>query len=276
MKKIIYATDFSENSVAALKYSYQLGKLLKADVIVLHIFNPDDLSTARTIAEKKQVIEHHTSRLEKFCSLNLQENFNNLDLSLAVIKGENISREIIKFVRDIDVLMLVLGACGSGTVRDFLPGSTTKNVISSSPYPVITVPGNFNFTKLKKVMYATDLEEEDLYNLCEFVRVFGPLEVEITVVHVTSNKETEANDLMEWFKELLFEKTSYSHFNFQILYSTDIIEALTGYYIEVEADLVIMMEHKTTFAIHSVLHRDLVKRMQSCTKIPLLSLKEIH
>ncbi|UJH91371.1 universal stress protein [Antarcticibacterium sp. 1MA-6-2] len=107
MKKIVYATDFSENSVAALRYTYELGKLLKKDVIVLHTFNPDDLSSARTPSEKKEIISHHTRRLQKFCSLNLQENFENLDLSLAVVKGENVCREIIKFTRDIDVLMVV-------------------------------------------------------------------------------------------------------------------------------------------------------------------------
>lgn len=276
MKKIIYATDFSENSVAALKYSHHLGKLLEVDVIVLHVFNPDDLSTARTTAEKKQVVDHHTSRLQKFCSLNLQENFENLDLSLAVIKGENVTREILKFVRDMDILMLVTGTCGSGTVRDFILGSTTKDLISSSPHPVVAVPGNFNYTGLQKVMYATDLEEEDIHNICKLLRFFAPLEVEITVVHVTSSRESEALDLMEWFKELLYEKTSYEYFHFEILYNADIIEALTDYYCEVEADLVVMMEHKTKFAIHSVLHRDLVKRMQSCTRIPLLSLKESH
>lgn len=274
MKKIIYATDFSENSVAALKYSHQLGKLLKADVIVLHVFNPDDLSTARTTAEKKQVVEHHTSRLKKFCSLNLQENFENLDLSIAIIKGENVTREILKFVRDMDILMLVMGTCGSGTVRDFILGSTTKDLISSSLHPVLAVPGNFEYSLLQKVMYATDLEEEDINNLCKLLSFFGPLEVEITVVHVTSNRESEAIDLMEWFKELLYERTSYPYFHFEILYSADVISALTDYYCEVEADLVVMMEHKTTFDIHSVLHRDLVKRMQSCTRIPLLSLKE--
>lgn len=276
MKKIIYTTDFSENSVAALKYSYNLGKLLKADVIVLHIFHPDDLMTARTAAEKKEIVAHHTSRLQKFCSLNLQENFENLDLSLAVVKGENVTREILKFVRDMDVLILVMGACGGGTIREFILGSTTKDLISASPHPVMVVPKNFDFNQLHKILYATDLEEEDIYNLCELVRLFDTLQVEITVVHVTSNNTTEANDLMEWFQELLYEKTSYPNIHFQILYSEDIIKALTTFYCDEEADLVVMMEHKSKFAIHSVIHRDLVKRMQSCTRVPLLSLKESH
>jgi hypothetical protein len=36
------------------------------------------------------------------------------------------------------------------------------------------------------------------------------------------------------------------------------------------------MERKSKLAVQSVLHRDLVKRMQSCTRVPLLSCKEMY
>ena len=276
MKKIIYATDFSENSVAALKYAYHLGKLLNTDVIVLHVFDPDDLSQARSPEERKQVLDHHTSRLQKFCSLNLNQNFEDLNLSLAVIKGENISREILKYIKDINVLMVVLGACGSGTVKEFFLGSTTKDMISTSTIPLMAIPGNFEFRGIKKVMYTTDFEEEDIYHLCELLRILAPIEFKITVVHVTSQKEGDANDLMEWFKELLFEKTNFPYFDFRILYSEDVLNSINNCLEEINADLLVMMEHKSKLAVQSVLHRDLVKRMQSCTRVPLLSCKKMY
>lgn len=276
MKKIIYATDFSENSVAALKYAYHLGKLLNTDVIVIHVFDPDDLSQARTAEERKQVLDHHTSRLRKFCSLNLQQNFEDLNLSIAVIKGENISREILRYIKDINVLMILLGACGSGTVREFFLGSTTKNMISASPVPLMAIPGNFEFRGIKKVMYTTDFEEEDIYHLCELIRILEPIEFKITIVHVTSGKEGEANDLMEWFKELLYERTNFPYFDFRILYSEDVLNSLNKCLEDLSADLLVMMERKNKLGVQSVLHRDLVKRMQSCTQVPLLSCKEMY
>lgn len=274
MKKLVYATDFSENSVAALKYAYELGKLLKTDIIVLHIFDPDDLSSARTPSEKKEIISHHKRRLQKFCSLNLQENFENLEITLAVVKGENVSSEILKFIRDIDVLMLIIGSCGSGTVKGNFPGRTAEQLISASPFPVLTVPGNFNFNGLEKMLYTTDFAEEDIKNICELLRTFKPLELKITIVHVAAGNKAEANELMEWFKELLYEKTGYKYISFRILYSTDIIESITKSLEEIEADLIVMMEHSSKLNIKSMVHRDLVKKMQSRTRIPLLSIRE--
>jgi nucleotide-binding universal stress UspA family protein len=276
MKKIIYATDFSENSVAALKYAYHLGKLLNTDVIVLHVFDPDDLSQAHSAEERKQVLDHHTSRLRKFCSLNLNQNFEDLNLSLAVIKGEKISREILLYIKDIDVLMVILGACGAGTVREFFLGSTTKNMISASPVPLMAIPGNFEFGGIKRVIYTTDFEEEDIYHLCELIRILAPIEFKVTIVHVTTQQEGDANDLMEWFKELLFEKTSFPDFEFHILYSEDVLNSINECVEDLSADLLVMMERKSKLAVQSVLHRDLVKRMQSCTRVPLLSCKEMY
>ncbi|MCM4158704.1 universal stress protein [Antarcticibacterium flavum] len=274
MKKIIYATDFSENSVAALRYAYQFGKILNADVIVLHVFDPDDLSPVRTAAEKRQVLDHHTSRLQKFCSLNLQQNFEELNLSLAVIKGENISREILRYTIDMDVLMIVLGTCGSGTVKEFFLGSTTTNLISTSPIPILAVPGNFEFRDIKEIMYTTDFEEEDVYHLCELIKLMTAVKYKIHIVHVSINQNGDAEDLMEWFKELLFEKTDFDKFEFHILFSEDVINGLNEFLEDMGADLIVMMERKTKLAVKSVLHRDVVKRMESSTRIPLLSFKE--
>lgn len=276
MKKIVYATDFSENSVAALKYASNLGKILNADVIVLHVFDPDDLSPARTAEERKQVLNHHTSRLQKFCSLNLQQNFEDLNLSLAVIKGENISREILRYIIDMDVLMIILGACGSGTVKEFFLGSTTTNMISTSTVPVMAVPGNFEFRDIKDIMYTTDFEEEDVYHLCELIRIMNSLEFTIHIVHVTINPTGEAEDLMEWFKELLFEKTNFHNFKFRILQAEDVVNGLNKYLDDIGADLLVMMERKTKLAVKSVLHRDVVKRMESTSRVPLLSFKELR
>jgi len=39
VKTILYATDYSDNSAAALRYAYQLSKSLKASLVALHVFD---------------------------------------------------------------------------------------------------------------------------------------------------------------------------------------------------------------------------------------------
>ncbi|UJH91370.1 hypothetical protein LZ575_00825 [Antarcticibacterium sp. 1MA-6-2] len=79
---------------------------------------------------------------------------------------------------------------------------------------------------------------------------------------------------MEWFKELLFEKTGYKNISFRTLSSTDVIESIIDCLEETNADLIVMMEHLSKLSFKAMVHRDLVKKMQSSTRIPLLSIRE--
>jgi hypothetical protein len=63
MKKLIYTTDFSKNSVAALNYAAGLSKLLDAELIVLHI-------AEKVEKDKKKAYLHQKHKdLEAFTSL---------------------------------------------------------------------------------------------------------------------------------------------------------------------------------------------------------------
>ncbi len=91
MEKIIYATNFSKDSVAALKYSYGIRKLYNAEVIVLHVFDAGSGSD-----EKIKIIDKRRE-LEDFCSLHLGEKYDDLDLLVPVINGSDVVHDIINF-----------------------------------------------------------------------------------------------------------------------------------------------------------------------------------
>ena len=56
-----------------------------------------------------------------------------------------------------------------------------------------------------------------------------------------------------------------------ILYSEDVFDTLKIYYRNSNADLIAMLEREDSGIASKVFHRDLVKRMESYGKIPLLS-----
>lgn len=149
MKNIIYLTDFSENSVSALKYSHELSKYTQLEVTVLHVFDPTDIQQLKSPLEKARVLEHHKKRLENFCSLNLGENFSNLHFKTEITKGKNIPASLFKALRNIDVLVLIMGACGSGTIKEFSMGRTTKKVIAGATFPVLVIPSTFKYRPLE-------------------------------------------------------------------------------------------------------------------------------
>ncbi len=275
MKKIIYATDYSENSVSALEYTYALSKLLQTDVIVLHIFNEQPEPENELISEEKLLVQHHKNRIRNFCSSHLKQDFESLNFSEAAVRGTDVSHEILNFVRDINVCMLIMGDCGSGNLKElFLDGTTTK-MLAISPFPLLIVPKGFTFNKIEKILYTSDLQLKDIYNIGELVKIITPLNAKIIIIHVSKEDNLMYKNLLVWFKKSLSEKVDYPNIEIETIFSEDIFETLKLSIDESDADMVVMMERKHKPEINYLLHRDLVKRMQSSHKVPLLSFNEI-
>lgn len=268
MKKILYTTDYSSNSVAALKFAYSLGKITNTDVIALHVTN---VSESETSFHKNSIRTKHQKKLENFCSEHLGDGFKNLDLSAAVIKGDNVPQAILNFTRDMDIFMLVMGACGTGTLAELILGSTTKAMLNIATFPVLAVPSDYEFKGLKKVMYTCLFQKEDVHNIADLVAIVAPLHVAIEIVHVTHKDELAVKENLEKFKAKVNAIVDYKNISYKVVFSDNVFESLKASLEEIQPDMLVMLERKTKPELSNILYRDKVKKMQSCTKVPLLS-----
>lgn len=268
MKKIIYATDYSSGSVAALKYAVSLGKLIKEDVIALHIYDPEE---EHSTGDKKQVRKKHQDKLAAFCKENLGETYHSADLSYAAVKGTNVPEAILGFVRDLNVHMIVMGACGTSTLKEVFLGSTTKLMSELSPFPVLAVPPSFKPGKLESVMFSSLLRKEDIGHLEDLIHILNQARPEINIVHITHKEEPLASLAMENFKELVMRKIEYPLLKFHSIHSNHVYETLEHAIEDMDPDLVVMPTLKEKSEVDKVYIRDKIKKMQSCTKVPILT-----
>jgi len=171
--------------------------------------------------------------------------------------------------------MIVMGACGTGNLKELILSSTTTEMLAISPFPLLIVPTGFVFKKLEKILYTSDLQLKDIYNIGELVKIVKPLNTKIVIIHVSKEDNLMNKNLLEWFKKSLSEKVNYQNIEIETIFSEDIFETLKLSIDESEADMVAMMERKHKPEINYLLHRDIVKRMQSSLKAPLLSFNEI-
>ena len=95
MKTILYATDYSENSVSALRLAYFFAKKFSAKLIVMHVFDmPITLASTVTVTylkkEKKLYVENR-AKLKRFFDhyLNTVEMY--MDLNFVVYEGTSVS-----------------------------------------------------------------------------------------------------------------------------------------------------------------------------------------
>jgi nucleotide-binding universal stress UspA family protein len=146
IKKIVLATDFSKASQNATQYAKTLAKGFKVPLMILHVFDPKgpDLPAPyfaiQTYAEwlkdniymlKKQGFEM-IEELAKSCEAE------GVNCQKFIIEG-NPGEEIVKFVREREVDLLIIGTHGYSGLERLIMGSVAGYVFHHANCVVLTV-----------------------------------------------------------------------------------------------------------------------------------------
>jgi len=274
MKKILYATDYSENSVAALHFSYALSKKLNAELMALHVFEMPLIlaSTVSNTYSRKEVraFADHRKKLISFCTEHLQNEADTLNIAWKIDQGKPASDGIIENAKDLNVDLIIVGTKGGSPIRKVLLGSNTTALIDSAPCPVLAIPQDADFRGIKKMVYATDFEGVDIFTIEKMIELAKPFEADVHLVHISSKETDSGEDQMEWFKGVLRHKVGYEKMCFDLRYGEDVFDTLQRYIGEIEPDVVAMLEREGHSLIKSLTHRNLVKRVKNEGNVPLL------
>jgi len=164
IKKILYATDLSENARYAFAYAVNLADLYGARIIFLHVLpEVPDLLDANVIgyisADQWEAIKaRHLNEarealigkrrdlgavkavLHQFCKDAKARN-ENLDIAAdeVLVKHGNPVEQILRQAEEKDCDLIVMGTHGTGSLADAMLGSTARRVIRRSKKPVLVV-----------------------------------------------------------------------------------------------------------------------------------------
>jgi nucleotide-binding universal stress UspA family protein len=139
--KILFATDFSENSEHAFDYALTLARKFDARLTIIHVINePVDLRgfyVPHISFEKleKEIEEGAEKMMQKFCRTRIKDFSNFETLILAGIPYD----EILKKANEEKVSLIVLGTQGRKGIDHFLFGSTAERVVRNAICPVMTI-----------------------------------------------------------------------------------------------------------------------------------------
>ena len=164
VKKILYATDLSENARYAFAYAVSLANLYGAKIILMHVLPevPDLLD--------KQVIGYiDADRWEKIKAQHFQEAKEALigkrkdhlavkdvlhqfsekakegqegegfSTDEVIVERGNPVEQILKQAEEKNCDLIVMGTHGQGKLADVMMGSTARRVLRRSPKPVLVV-----------------------------------------------------------------------------------------------------------------------------------------
>ncbi len=129
LNRILFCTDFSENSERALSYAISAAEEYDAELTLLHVLD-EAPSAAGTEAVAKA-----TERLVKLIPPEARKT---LKIKTAVRVGKPY-QQIIQLAEETQVDMVAMGVRGRGAIDLAVFGSTTYRVLQLGPCPVLAV-----------------------------------------------------------------------------------------------------------------------------------------
>jgi nucleotide-binding universal stress UspA family protein len=152
IKKILYATDLSENSAYAFRYAVGSAQQNGATIHILHVleelktnllwpyFEMEKLQEIRRKG-KGEIKDRIQKRLEIFCQKELTKNPECQDLvaSTEIVEGDP-TAEILRKADELGVDLVVMGTHGKGLLAHAFLGSVAESVLHRIKIPVLTIP----------------------------------------------------------------------------------------------------------------------------------------
>ena len=135
-KSILYATDFMPSSIRALPYAVSLAQAYGADLIVLHVNDADSRETPVEAAPK-------TSEFLREYLTGYGANITPEKANIIIDFGPRADLILEHATRrQVDLIVMGLHQLGSikARIASHLHGSTTYEVVSKAPCPVLIVP----------------------------------------------------------------------------------------------------------------------------------------
>jgi nucleotide-binding universal stress UspA family protein len=155
IKRILFATDLSDNSAYVFRYAINSAKKHDAGIVILHVL--EQLSTTdnaithsyltkeevNKISEKKSayVKDYIKKQLKIFCEKELKNDSECTDRVESIELCEGFPAEmILKKADELNCDAIVMGTHGKGFIRNTFLGSSSKRVLRRTRKPVLIIP----------------------------------------------------------------------------------------------------------------------------------------
>lgn len=141
IKRICVCTDFSENAGTAFSEALEMARAFKAKLFIVHVIPPvvnpvfTDFDTVTYAQPDKSMLLKAEDRMAQDYGAKVDEG---LDHELVVLDG-HVSTEILKFLDEYEIDLVLTGAYGLTGMGLVVFGSVAKRISHKAPCSVMIV-----------------------------------------------------------------------------------------------------------------------------------------
>ena len=276
-KKIIITTDFSETSMLAIKHGAFLAKFTKGEVYLIHIiskhwekfnvFTPsislENIEKASAAVETK--LEELASSIRKDYGVTVT----------AIVNTGNPTSEIVKFAKEIDAGLIVMGTHGYSAWEDLTIGSNALKVITKSHCPVLTMSEHAEKFGYNEIILPIDTSEHTRHKVPFIIDLAKQFTAKIHAIGLLADDEGSKKPAME----VMLHQVANTAKEHGVMYHTELLEnvknravATVQYSQKVGGDLIAIMTDQDSeisgfflghYALQVIHH----------SKVPVISIK---
>ena len=142
IKRILCPIDFSDSADHAMRYASALSETFGAELTLLHVVAPVVAALPGETA-LPDTLQADIDELTDACRNRLEQTVGKLAASGLTVQHKVLNGvpfiEIIRYARDAETDLIVMGTHGRTGLGHLLIGSVAERVVRKSPCPVLTI-----------------------------------------------------------------------------------------------------------------------------------------
>ena len=273
MNNILVPTNFSETAKNAALYAVNFAKQLKAKRIFLYNAYQQPIATDANMApieliDFNELKIFSNAGLEKF-KTTLQAS-TPADIEIVTIGEYN---TLMAGIEDVcannNIGLVVMGVTGGGKLDETLMGSNAVNVAKHSTLPVIVVPPGAAFTDIKNVVLACDFKNVvETMPIDPIKHLLDETKAKLYVLNIDHDNKSFSPDTP--FESLMLDTLFYGYGPaYHFVDSTDFVEAINSFTLDMHIDLIITIPKKHGF-FEGLFKRSHTKQLAFHSHVPMM------
>ncbi|HEV7350234.1 universal stress protein [Telluribacter sp.] len=270
MKKILIPIDFSENADRALAAAKLVGTKGEARLLILHAYQPyiPDMtvpSGVGVLPVPTEAEDAFRQRLEEYVAQARNEGYE--AEGIWAIGG--IHPAVFDTIEQYRPTMVVMGRTGTGGFLDKLIGSSTTKVALEAPCPVMIVPPQAKPKALREIVYATQLEHDEIPILHRVFKNVNEWGARLTFLKIVGAVQPNIQPDRQYIDEIR-SKFDVPKASFVIREADSVLDGIEAYCDEVQADLLIVSARERSFIEAYITNPSVTKKLVVNTHVPIL------
>ena len=259
--KILIPVDFSDYSMKACEFGFNLAKMDGAEVILLHVyFTPiyssslpygdvfnyqiGDEEAVRTIIQK--VHSDLNTLSDKIKGKVSSGELPNVKYSCILREGIP-EEEIIRYAKEQRPKVIIMGTRGKSQKDIDLIGSVTAEVIDRSRTAVLAIPENTalkQFSEVKRIAFLTNFDQRDLIAFEAFFNSWKKYHFSVSLIHLTESKDTWNEIKLAGIKEYFHKQYPGLEIHYDVVLNDNLLKGLDQYIKEKQIDIITLTSYK--------------------------------